>query len=137
MKKNVDFMWVDWGNKLIDLRTQYVSQKVLPKRQLPRWITKNIRLSIKKRNKLHVWQKFVDYPTLESEAKYKKLRNKITSNIRVAKSNYESQIADKIKKDPKSFYSYVRAKSKIKSKIGPKLEKTESLFVITKACAIY
>ena len=46
-EKNVDFMWVDLLNQLTDLRTKYVPQKVLPKRQLPRWITTNIRLSTK------------------------------------------------------------------------------------------
>ena len=49
------------------------------------------------------------------------MRNKITSNIRIAKSNHESQIADKIIEDPKSFYSNagLHTKSKTKSKIGP------------------
>lgn len=45
----------------------------------------------------------------------------ITADIRKAKIDFESKIADKIKEDPKSFYAYVRSKSKTKTTIGPLL----------------
>ena len=33
--------------------------------------------------------------------------------------NFERMLADKIKEDPKSFYSYIRSKQKVKQKVGP------------------
>ena len=53
------------------------------------------------------------------EMKFKKIRNEITSEIRKEKKAFEEKLADKIKIDPKSFYSYVRSKSKTKCKVGP------------------
>ena len=41
------------------------------------------------------------------------------AETRRAKKNYELRLSDKIKTDPKTFYAYVRSKSKIKTKVGP------------------
>ena len=47
------------------------------------------------------------------------MRNQVTQKIRTAKAEYEYKIAEKIKYDSKSFYAYVREKSKSKVKVGP------------------
>jgi len=39
--------------------------------------------------------------------------------VKLAKRNFEKQIAKKIKSDPKSFYSYFKSKTKFKSAVGP------------------
>src|SRR6202142_4093907 len=66
-----------------------------------------------------MWERFNKNPTLLNEQLYKECRNKVNSEIRVAKREYETRLADKIKEDPKSFYAYVRSRSKVKVKIGP------------------
>jgi len=40
-------------------------------------------------------------------------------DIRSAKREYEIKLADKIKNDPKSFYAYVKSKSRGTSEVGP------------------
>jgi len=45
--------------------------------------------------------------------------NKASKAVKLAKRNFEKQIAKKIKFDPKSFYSYVKSKTKFKSTVGP------------------
>ena len=69
----------------------------------------NIKRNIKLRIKL--WKRFNDNPTLINEAKYSKCRNEINADIRKAKRDFETKLADNIKEDPKSFYAYVRNKS--------------------------
>lgn len=42
------------------------------------------------------------------------LRNTATHGVRSAKIEFERKLADEIKKNPKSFWSYVRLKTKVK-----------------------
>ena len=76
-----------------------------------------LRKKIKKRNKL--WQEYNCNPSYLKLLKYKKVRNDITASIRKAKEEFEWKLAEKIKTDTKSFYSYVKSKSKTKPCIGP------------------
>ena len=46
-------------------------------------------------------------------------RNKITADIRKAKREFETKLAENIKEDSKSFYAYVRSKSRARVKFGP------------------
>ena len=43
---------------------------------------------------------------------------KAAREVRSAKLNYEKKLADNVEFDAKSFYSYVRSKSKLRSGIG-------------------
>ena len=45
--------------------------------------------------------------------------NKASKVVKLAKRNFEKQIAKKIKSDPKLFYNYVKSKTKFKSTVGP------------------
>ena len=45
--------------------------------------------------------------------------NKASKVVKLAKRNFEKQIAKKIKSDPKLFYNYVKSKTKFKSTIRP------------------
>src|SRR3981081_2107307 len=78
---------------------------------------KGIKKDMLRRNKK--WKRFQQSKTFESEMEYKEIRNEVTSKIRQAKRSYEEMIAEKIKSDPRSFYSYMRKKSKVRAKIGP------------------
>ena len=60
-----------------------------------------------------------DVRRISSTAFVKKQVNKASKAVKLAKRNFEKQIAKKIKSDPKSFYSYVKSKTKFKSTIGP------------------
>ena len=52
------------------------------------------------------------------EASYKKERDEITNEIRKAKINFETRLADKIKEDSKALYAYVNKNRACREKIG-------------------
>lgn len=39
--------------------------------------------------------------------------------VNQAKKNFERRLATRIREDPKTFYSYVRSKQKVKDEVGP------------------
>ena len=49
---------------------------------------------------------------------YKNARNKVKTEMRKSKFTYESDLASKIKTDPKLFWSYVRSKLKTKTSLS-------------------
>ena len=83
-------------------------------------MTNKIKKMIKKRNK--AWKRYNDAPQYRSLRKYKKLRNGAIKEIRLRKKLFEEELADKIKTEPKAFYSYVRSKTKTKQRVGPLLD---------------
>ena len=50
---------------------------------------------------------------------YRKATRNATSEVCHAKRNFERKLAANIDTDRKSFYAYVRRRSKVKSNIGP------------------
>ena len=49
---------------------------------------------------------------------YKQARNKVTTEMRRSKYNYENNLASKIKTDSKLFWSYVRSKLRTKTNLN-------------------
>jgi len=64
-------------------------------------------------------EKWRETKDANTELKYKKQVNKASKVVKLAKRNFEKQIAKKIKSDPKLFYNYVKSKTKFKSTVGP------------------
>ena len=56
--------------------------------------------------------------------KYKCKLNKSRNKNRAAKRNYEKKLAENVKHDSKSFFTYVRSKQRTKDKVGPLNDKT-------------
>ena len=50
---------------------------------------------------------------------YKEAPNAATDEVRKSKRNFELKLAQNIKSDSKSFYSYVRSKHNVRDKVGP------------------
>ena len=55
--------------------------------------------------------------TSSNYSNYKSARNKVTSELRKAKYNYEKDLSTRINSDNKIFWSYVRSKTKVKSSV--------------------
>ena len=70
-----------------------------------------------------------------NEEKFNKCRNKITADIRNAKRDFETKLAENIKEDSKSFYAYVRNKSKGRTKVGPVKDEVGNLVSDSKEMA--
>src|SRR5258708_39976387 len=113
----VDRMWNHFVKTFNEYQDKYIPVMKARVRASPPWLSKDIIKQIRIRNKS--WIKFKQYPTYSNESKYKKIRNNLITLIRDAKTKYENKIANKIKVNPKAFYSYVRSKCKSKTTIGP------------------
>ena len=50
---------------------------------------------------------------------YKRILNRATSEYKTAKYSFEKKLASNVKADPKSFFAYVRSRSKTKTSVGP------------------
>ena len=53
---------------------------------------------------------------------YQNYKKRTVAEIRKAKKSFEKKLSVNIKRDPKSFYAYVRSKSKTNTKVGPLID---------------
>ena len=114
---DVEEMWQNIKEELIKCRREYVPKRKIKRRKFPFWMKGHIVRMIKAKNKM--WKRFKERPSYENQRNYNEMRNKVTFEIRQAKSNFELKLAENIKEDPKTFYAYARSKSKAKVGIGP------------------
>jgi len=70
-------------------------------------------MAIRRRNKKCTTGKDSDYK------RYKECRNLIVKELRKARKAFERKLASDVKSNPKSFYRYVRSKTKTKDRVGP------------------
>jgi len=114
MKGNVNESWALFKRRLLDLQQKYVPKARVQggKRRKEVWLTHKAVKTIKRKYK--VYRKYRDskHPACIRADK------KAHREIRRAKYNFERKLADNIKKDTKSFYTYVRSKAKAKIKVG-------------------
>ena len=74
-----------------------------------------------------MWARFRSSKEYTDWVEYNKTQNKaITEYIR-AKRNFETKLTANIRKDPKSFYSYVRFNSKCNDRVGPLKDVNEDI----------
>lgn len=76
------------------------------------------------RSKHTKWEKYLHCKTSQNYEIYKQARNKVITEMRRSKYDYEKNLATKIKTDSKLFWSYVRSKLKTKGELG-QLEKQD------------
>ena len=80
------------------------------------WLTYDALRAIKEKSK--AWKKYSNCRNEVNYQNYTKQRNKATLKCRSAKQNFERKLCENVKEDPKSFWKYIRSKSKTKSSIG-------------------
>ena len=73
--------------------------------------------SIKQKNKRQ--KKFSKSSNYNDFVEYQIARNKAVKTVRKAELQFGKKLAKQVKDDPKSFFAYVRSKSKTKDKVGP------------------
>ena len=126
---SVNELWSDLKQKLIELRNQYVPIKLISGK--PNWkersrvpLSKNIRNLMKDKDRAHrQWMSHKDHPDSESfRLHYTRLRNQVKTSVRRAKRNFEKNIADSAKINPKLFWSFSRSKLNTKPGVSPLLE---------------
>ena len=113
--------WNIFKKQLLDCRAEYVPIRKPRKGKYAPWMKNGIRKGIKKREKL--WKQYMQNPTYDRKIAYTKKRNEVCAAMRKAKLDFECKLAENIKEDPKSFYAYVRTKSRARVGIGPLKDK--------------
>jgi len=98
------------------------------------WMKYKVKKSVKMRNRK--WAEYSKSLEYGKWLAYKQARNKATEEIRKAKYDFELKLAEKIKTDCKSFYSYVKSKSKTKPGRDPLRDQVGNLVSDSKGMGI-
>ena len=69
---------------------------------------------------MKLWTKYKDSKTYNDWIEYKRISNKAVKEYWKAKKKFEKELVTST--NPKSFYSYVRSKSRIKDAVGPGID---------------
>ena len=121
-KSNVDDAWTHFLREFNNVSARFVYHK--EKRQnnstKPKWWNASIGRCInsKRRNS----KLFKETGNVNYKYAWKKLRRESKKLIKSSKRKMESEIINKIKNNPKEFYSYINNKKISKSSIGPILD---------------
>ena len=69
--------------------------------------------------KSRMWLRYRQSKSYNDMVEYKIAQRKAVKEYKKAKKQFERKLAKDIKTNPKSFYAYVRSKSKVKDNVGP------------------
>ena len=114
--KDTSSMWESFTRRLLEC-TKFIPKCIIRKKKTAPWIKKKLVKRMKIRNKK--FKEYNDNPDYAKQRKYRQLRNQITGEIRRAKKEYEYRLAERIKEQPKAFYSYVNSKRLTRDTVGP------------------
>lgn len=114
---NVANMWSQLKSKLLQLQDEFVPQKVVKKKNRLPWLNRDLVKLIRKKKRLYKQHK--QDPSAERWENYKLCEKMVKKGVRNAKKNFEKHIAKTKGNGEKIFYSYINAKTKSKSCIGP------------------
>lgn len=120
---DVDTLWTQWHNFFMTTISQSIPSKVVkPNRKLS-YLTVNLKRALKR--KLKLFQEAKRLNTERTWIKYSKARNKATTALRSAKSNFFKSLSTKLK-SPKDFWATYHKLSPKKDRIPTdlKLENT-------------
>lgn len=119
---------VDWNSlklEIVKLRDTYVPYKKNQKSRC-KWVNRSVIKSRRAKNK--AWVKYKDSgKRADLYEKYLLKLKKCSRLTREAKRSFEQNLANNIKENSKSFFSYVRSKQRTKEKVGPLKDKTGKL----------
>ena len=96
---------------------RYVPMKKQGKRSKKKHLSKEAFRKI--RYKQNMWRVYKHTGTDNDYDAYKEALNAATNEVRKSKRNFEHKLAENIKSDSKSFYTFVRSKQTVRDKVGP------------------
>ena len=117
--KDVNQIWELFKNNLIEGMHKCIPYRQLRRKDRPKWLNKNI-LKLTKL-KAEKWRELRELGITEGLQfdNFKSLEKNVHKSVRKSKAEFEETMANKIKENPKHFFSYIRAKNKGKEGIGP------------------
>ena len=115
--KDIDSQWKSFCEILLSACDGNAPLKKFRNKMQPKWFNAEAKRSQERKYAMFIrYREIGDY---ESEQEYKFARNNCNEVYRRAKKNFEEKLAKNVTSDTKSFYSYVRSKSKVKDAVGP------------------
>ena len=112
--KTIEEKWAAFKDKLVKCEAQFVPKRQCINRRLkPVWITYKALKCLKRKHRTFSKYKCVDHPAYVKAAKSAK------SELCKARRNFETKLAQKIKSDKKSFFGYVRIRTRCRTIPGP------------------
>ena len=114
---SADEIWLILQEDLVEIRNKFVPSGK-PKINKCKWATRRVKKL--RLDKKRAWLKYVNSGKDNKlyEIYKEKLRKSVQENNN-AKIKFEQNLANNIKQDSKSFYSYVRSKQRSKVRVGP------------------
>ena len=112
---SVEECWKAFKEVINRLEVRHIPVKKFSKKKMqkPVWMSYKAMKLVTRKHRVYKRYKSVHHPA------YVKATKEAKKEIKKAKKRFESKLAQNIKNDKKSFYAYVRSKSKSKTKIGP------------------
>jgi len=128
---SIDSSWAQWKDKFLSIMSQCIPNKIASIKNEPRWITRKIKLLIKKRSRLFQQAKRGYNPRVW---KYQSARNKIVSAVRSAKATYLRNLTNQLNA-PRDFWSHYHSVKCLPSRIPATLQNgsTSSTTTLSKA----
>ena len=114
--QDITSMWTKFSNRIQDC-TAFIPKRIIGDKKSAPWLKTKLVKRMKIRNKK--FREYNDNPDYAKQRKYRQIRNQVTGQIRKAKKEYEYRLAERIKEQPKAFYSYVNSKRLTKDNVGP------------------
>ena len=112
LRGSVEEDWISFRDLMCDLERRFIPVKRSGGPRKPMWMTYGARRAVINKRKVFAKHKDSAHPRCVEANK------KADKEIRKAKFNYEKKLADNVKYDAKSFYAYVRSRSKSRPGIG-------------------
>ena len=103
--------WVKFRDLLKSLERKYIPVRKVARRK-PLWITNKAIELVRRKRRAHARYKDSKHPACVVA------NRRASAEVRRAKMNFEKKLAQNIKYDSKSFFAYVRSKSKAKVRVG-------------------
>ena len=93
-----------------------IHKEINPKKPKPPWMDKYCLKLVEEKYK--AWKKYSYSRNREHYLDYCRIRNRVTRSVRYAKRKFERGISLEVKENPKSFWKYVRSKTKTRTGIS-------------------
>lgn len=116
--QNVNSNWIKFKMILQEAMQLYIpkTSKQGKHNKKPIWMNKQVAIELEQKRKK--WCKYWYSRSYRNYEIYKIQRNTCTKIVREAKINYEKMIANDVKINPKSFWKYVKRKTKVRTGVG-------------------
>ena len=120
LKSNVEENWIVLKDLLIDAEKLYVPKSSGDGWKLKKsWkhpITHELKSLVKRKHRL--WTRLQENRGLDTQSKYKQIRNKVRKETRKINQSFQLELAKSCRENPKKFWQYINSKKKQANSIG-------------------